>query len=120
MLKPGMTGRTYPHITEIGLAQALENLSAELLMQGVKELWADSLGTFTRVDSADTQVSVFFEDANKRFAPSEIEDMFYDPDNNYKLSFAGLTDEQCYLLRSKQVYGHKYLVWKEGVWYLCQ
>lgn len=120
VLKPGQTGRAYPHISEVGTHKALEFLSKELTMQGVKELWADSILSFVQSDNADSGVSVKFYDSEKKFASSEIEDVFYWPERDYKIAFLGLTDNDWEFYQSERAYVHKYLVWKEGVWNLCQ
>lgn len=119
-LKQGQTGRVYPHISECGLQRALEFLSEELVIQDVKELWADSLSSFKQTEDADSGVSIKFNDAGKQFASSEIEDVFYWPENNYKIAFLGLTDKDWELYQSDRTYEHKYCVWKDGVWNLCQ
>lgn len=119
-LKPGQTGRVYPHISDCGLQKALEFLSKELTMQGVKELWADSLDSFLRTENTDTCASVMFYDDSKRFKAYEIEDVFYDPECNARLYIEGLCDSSTMRLRRQQVCPHKYCVWKEGVWNTCQ
>ena len=119
-LKPGQTGRVYPHISECGLQKALDFLSKELTIQGVKELWADSLDSFIRDEGADTCASVIFETDEEKFKPSEIEDVFYNSDKGASLYIEGLCNKDTMKLREKGCYPHKFCVWKEGVWNLCQ